>query len=148
MVVGKTFSSSLKSTESIQSGHQSAVPVRAKKLLDSKDPGDAQEFAVVLAKFDDHPLAEAIIGPFRGRIRGINYCTFYLGGYVAHIKTDRRNIPRKLSDFVLEPGTPLRILLRDLSQSQEFSRMHKIVTAPGIGLACRASVADWNLGEC
>lgn len=102
----------------------------AKKLLENQDPGGAQEFAVLLARFDDHVLAEAVIHPFREKVGGINYSRFYLGGYVAYIKSDQRNAQREFSDLILAHGQPLRIIAQDLKQRHEFSRLHRIMTAP------------------
>jgi hypothetical protein len=102
----------------------------AKRLLDVRDPGAAQEFAVILAKFDDHSFAEAMFGPFREKVHGITYYRFYLAWYVAYIKTDGRSAPKEFLDCLLAPEGPLRIILRDLRQSPELPRMHRIVTAP------------------
>ena len=98
----------------------------AKTLLTDRVPGNAQQFAVFLAKFDRHLLAEAIICPFREKIDGINYYRFYLGGYVAYIKADQRNVPREFSELIMAQGQPLKIIMQDLNRRQEFSRMLSI----------------------
>lgn len=100
----------------------------AKELLKSEDAGDPETFAVFLAKFDE-PLGEAVLGPYRERIDGINHCTFYLGGYIAHIKVDKRECAR-LSDFIVDPNKPLRIIKRQLVGSGEALAMLRIIQAP------------------
>jgi len=102
----------------------------ARRRLVDRDPGDGQEFAVLLAKFAPHPAAEAILLPIRERIRDINYYRFWLGGYVAYIKADRRPTPRAFKDLVLTEARPLKILQRELEESPEFLRMRGTVTAP------------------
>jgi hypothetical protein len=100
----------------------------AKRLLECRHPGSAQQFAVTLAKFDDR-LAEGILDPHPEKWDGINYYRFYLGGYVAYVKADRRSAPKPHSDFLLTPERPLRIIRRRLEGSSELSLMHKIAAA-------------------
>lgn len=95
-------------------------------MIQAADPGDAQTFAVTLAKFDD-PLATGILTPHRQRWSGINYWHFYLGGYVAYVKVDHRCAPEPFRSFMLKPNEPLVILIRDYRGSSEFKLMRNLV---------------------
>jgi hypothetical protein len=92
--------------------------VYAKNLIECRDPGSEDEFSVTLAKFD-HPLGGVIYDPFRQKYDGVNYCTIYLGSYVAYVKTDRRKAPEPISKLMIRPNRPLLILKRNLERSQE-----------------------------
>jgi hypothetical protein len=58
-------------------------------MIANADPGAAETFAVTLSRFD-HPALRAMLDPHPERHDGVNYCRFYLAGFVAHIKVDRR----------------------------------------------------------
>ena len=58
-----------------------------KKMIASKNPGESFDYAVSLAKFSD-PRINAMLDPHRKRFDGINYCQFYITGFVLYIKTD------------------------------------------------------------
>lgn len=93
----------------------------------SEEPGDAETFAVTLAKFE-HGLGTAILDPHPDRpLNGINYMRFYLGGFIAYIKLDRRPAPDFLGQFKMSPNEPLIIILRDLTRSKELPLMRDIV---------------------
>ncbi len=96
----------------------------------TNDPGDSDAFAVSLAKFE-HPLGTGILDPRKDRWDGINYVRFYLGGYVAYIKMDRRPAPIIPGSFRLVPGQPFLVLLRDLNRSKELPLIRKIIEHSG-----------------
>jgi hypothetical protein len=76
------------------------------------DPGAPETFAVTLARFD-HPAYRGVFDPHRERFGdGINYVRFYLSGFVAHLKVDRRPPPDFLSGLVVRPGAPIRVPIR------------------------------------
>jgi hypothetical protein len=89
------------------------------------DPGDTETFAVVLAKFED-PLGTVMMDSHRDRFDKINYCRFYLAGYVAYIKTDKKPSAEFLKELVISPNGPLIVILRDLKKSKNFPLMLKI----------------------
>jgi hypothetical protein len=101
----------------------------AKELIEQRNPGSVDDFSVTLAKFD-HPLGEPLLNPHAEKWEGVNYQRFYLGGYVAYIKTDKRKAPKPHSDFFMRADKPLQIIRRDLEQSKELPLMQKIVRAP------------------
>jgi len=96
-----------------------------RQLLLNSDPGDPNTFAVSLAKFDD-PLGTVMLDPDRHKWFGINYCRFYLAGYVAYIKVDKRPPPQFIEDFVLVPNRPLVVILRNFRSSKELDLMKKL----------------------
>lgn len=100
----------------------------ARQLIEQRNPGTENDFSVTLAKFD-HSLGSSILDPHRARFDNVNYCRFYLGGYVAYIKVDKRKAPKPFVDFMLKPVPPLYIICRNLERSKEWALMHNIVKA-------------------
>lgn len=100
----------------------------AKRLIDKDDPGSPDDFSVLLAKFV-HPLGIVIFDPFSSKFEGVNCCTFYLGGYVAYLKTDKRPFPEPLSHFIMRPDKPLIIVKRDFEKSKELPLMINIASS-------------------
>jgi hypothetical protein len=101
----------------------------AKELIEQRNPGLENDFSVTLAKFD-HPLGKSMLNPHPEQWEGVDYQRFYLGGYVAYIKTDERRVPKLHSDFFMRADQPLQIIRRDLEQSKELPLMQKIIGAP------------------
>jgi len=100
-----------------------------KEMILKGDPGNPVTFATVLSKFAD-PLGTIMLDPHNGRFKdnGINYCRFYLAGYVVFIKIDKRPYPDPLMEMILSPGHPLYVILRDLRTSKEFPLMRKVAS--------------------
>jgi hypothetical protein len=98
-----------------------------KEMILKGDPGNPETFAIALAKFNE-PLGTIMLDPHNGRFKdeGINYCRFYLAGYVAFIKTDKRPYPDRLKEIILSSDRPLYVILRDLRNSKEFPLMRKV----------------------
>jgi hypothetical protein len=92
------------------------------------DPGAPETFAVTLSRFD-HRAYRGIFDPHRDRFAGINYVRFYLAGFVAHIKVDRRPPPVFLSDLIVRAGTPIVVLLRSARHSKDAVAMREIARA-------------------
>ena len=101
---------------------------KAKQFLEQRNPGSADDFSVTLAKFD-HPLGETIFDPYPEKWDGINYYRFYLGSYVAHIKTDKRIVPEPHSLIILAPNRSLVIIKRNFERSKELPLIKKIAMA-------------------
>lgn len=91
---------------------------KAKQMLDACDAGSPQEFAVLLGRFIE-PGARILLDPHEDRCDGVNFCRFYLSGYVAYIKVDRRPAPDWMTPLLLMPDAPLKIVARSLKQSKE-----------------------------
>lgn len=97
-----------------------------KERLLARDPGPPDEFAVSLAKFE-HPAGQGILDPHPERWSGVNYMRFYLGGYVAYIKVDRRPPPELPGALRLSPQQPLLVVLRNLEASREFPLIRQVL---------------------
>ena len=94
-------------------------------MIADADPGAAETFAVTLARFD-HPAFRGMLDPHPDRYDGVNYCRFYLAGFVAHIKVDRRPPPEFLSDFIIRDGVSIVVLLRSARGSKDTAVMRDI----------------------
>jgi len=107
----------------------------AKAAIARRDPGQPDDFAVVIARL--RGIAGAIIlEPTFRRISGINHYVFYLGGiadggYVAYVKADRRPMQDvSLRAAILRPNESLVILHRGAPVSSELRIAQRIVAAP------------------
>jgi hypothetical protein len=94
-------------------------------MLKVEDPGPPETFAVTLARFD-HPAYSAILDPHPERWLGVNYVRFYLAGFVAHIKVDRRPSPELLSAFVIRDSLPIVVVRRDERAGKDAAVMRDI----------------------
>jgi len=97
-------------------------------MITNQEPGDAEAFAVTLARFDN-PAVTGMLDPHLERYEGINYCRFYLAGFVAYVKVDHRAPPEFLRDFVLRDGAPIVVLARSASGSKDTVVMRDIAQA-------------------
>ena len=98
-------------------------PLRTMVL--KEDPGDSQDFAVVLARFEDVQTT-AMLDPHPEKYDGISFCRFYLSGFVAYIKVDKRTTPGFLTDLRLQEDKPLIILARSLQNSPDGRVMREL----------------------
>jgi hypothetical protein len=94
-------------------------------MIMAGEPGTADRFAVVLARFDA-PGYTAMLDPHPDRYDGINYFRFYLAGFVAYIKVDHRPPQDALADFILGPHAPLIVLLRSALESKDGAVMREL----------------------
>jgi hypothetical protein len=69
---------------------------RIKHLIENQDPSDNDEFSVVLWRSDEL-IAKALREPYPERYEGVSYVRFYLPGYMALIKVDKRRLDEKFS---------------------------------------------------
>lgn len=98
----------------------------AKQHIVNSDPGDSEDFSVVMSKFD-HPLAKGIFDPYMYKNSGVNYLRFYLASYMADIKVDHKPTPKLLSQFAMAENRPLYIPCRNFERSKELSLAKKLV---------------------
>ena len=98
---------------------------RLREMVLESEPGDSQEFAVILARFEDVSMT-AMLDPHPERFDHIFFCRFYLSGFVSYIKVDKRPVPELLSELHLQVGKPLTILTRSLQGSPDGLLMRKI----------------------
>lgn len=96
-----------------------------KEMISGGDPGEPIDYAVSLAKFSD-PRVTAMLDPHKKRLDGINYCQFYITGFVLYIKVDKREPPDFLKDLCLKRDPPFWIILRDLNKSEDGKIIKKI----------------------
>ena len=101
----------------------------AKKHIENLDPGNSEEFSIVISKFSDPIGEKAVLDPHPEKWFGINYYRFYLGGYVVHIKVDKRRTPQPHQSIKMSEASPLIIICRDLSKSRELPVLLKILNA-------------------
>lgn len=99
---------------------------RLYEMIRSEDPGDPDEFAVNLLKLEGGQ-SRIILSPARTCIENVNYFKLYMGGYVAHIKVDKRPTGKRLREVALQPDGALYVILQDLRESGEFEVMKRIV---------------------
>ena len=109
------FNSSQRFYRKIQVGQHENI---LKEMIANKDPGEPFDYAVSLAKFDD-PRVNTMQDPNKQRIDGINYCQFYITGFVLYIKVDKRKPPDLLKEFYLKKDPFFWIILRDLNKSKD-----------------------------
>jgi hypothetical protein len=103
--------------------HESVI----KEMIKREDPGEPFDYAVSLAKFRD-PRISAMLDPHRTRLDGINYCQFYITGFVVYIKVDKRHPPDFLRELCLKIHPPFWIILRDLNKSKDGKIMKNIAS--------------------
>lgn len=97
-----------------------------KEMIINDDPGDPYDYAVSLAKFID-PEVKGMLDPHKTKFDGINYCQFYITGFVLYIKTDKRNPPDFLKELCLKKDPPFWIILRDINNSKDGKIIKDIV---------------------
>jgi hypothetical protein len=96
-----------------------------RKMILKGDPADPDTFAIMMAKCEDR-LGTIVLNPHPERRWDINYYRFYLAGYMAYIKVDRRPAPEFMGELALDPERPLIIILRELRTSKDFKVMQHI----------------------
>lgn len=104
------------------------LELRAKRLIATNNPGPSEEFGIILARFTDDS-GKAILDPHPDRLGGVRYSRFYLGRYVAYIKSDTRSPSNEWRIVTMKPGQPLCIVARDMKRSKELEVMREIVTS-------------------
>ena len=100
---------------------------KLRSLILSNNPGDEDDFSVILAKFSN-PDLKFILDPHQDRFDHINYCRFYLTGFVAYIKVDKRKCVGFLEMFKIKKDEPILVILRDLHGSKDGDVMKEIAT--------------------
>lgn len=98
---------------------------RLRTMILNENPGDSQEFAVVLARIEDGEIT-AMLDPHRERHDGISFSRFYLPGFVVYLKVDKRPTPSFLADLPLQEGRPLTVLARSFRNSPDGGIMREL----------------------
>lgn len=86
---------------------------RLRGMILNEDLGDSQDFSIVLARFEDVEI-RAMLDPHPEKFDGINYCRFYLPGFIVYIKVDKRPTPTFLRDIYFQEDKSLIVLAQSL----------------------------------
>jgi hypothetical protein len=98
-------------------------------MIRQGEAGDPDAFAVLLATFD-HELGDVPLNPHPERYeQGPLLYRFYLGPYVAYIKTDHLAFSGEWSRLQLRPQDPFTVVLRSFLDSPELIIMQDILRA-------------------
>lgn len=84
------------------------------------------EYPFILAKFDD-PKFIGMLDPLLTSFDNVEYCQFYLTGYVLYIKIDDKDAPENLSANHAADGKPLLIVPRSSRKGKDALLTRKIV---------------------
>jgi len=114
---------------------------RLRTMILNEDPGDSQEFAIVLARFEDVEIT-AMLDPHPEKFDGISFCRFYLSGFVVYIKVDKRPTPSFLTDLHLREDRPLIVLARSLQNSPDGRVMRELAERALVHKAIRKGSAS------
>ncbi|MES0490552.1 MAG: hypothetical protein ABUK01_11195 [Leptospirales bacterium] len=100
----------------------------AKNHIERREPGSANDFSVILSKFELPKDTKAfILDPHLEKWDQINFYRIYLGIYVVYIKVDKRKTTGLFEKFMLKPNLPFCIIQRDILNSKELSLIHDII---------------------
>jgi len=97
----------------------------AREMIVERNPGTAEDFAVVVAKFSD-PNVTAILDPHMDKFDGVNFCRIYMTGFVIYVKVDKRKTPEFLQKRQIRENEPIWIILRDIHKSKDGKIMKDI----------------------
>ncbi len=100
---------------------------RAKQIIWENSTIESEEFSSILAKFTNEDLGLSVFDPIRERIERVNYYRFYFFGYILYIKVDKRPTPDFFKPLVIQEGSPLMIVGRDINKSKEYPLMLDVV---------------------
>lgn len=98
-----------------------------KTRLENNEPGDADEYSTILARFDNRTGQLSMLNPHPQDFFGLDFIQFYLTGYIAYVKIDKRPIKGVLRNFQFFPNRNLYILTRDFNESSEREVLEHIV---------------------
>ena len=98
---------------------------KLKKLILSNSTGKEEDFPITLAKFSDSNF-KFIFDPHQDKFNSINYYRFYLTGFVAYIKVDKRVSIGLHKEFKIKKDRPIIIILRDFHKSKDGDVMKEV----------------------
>jgi hypothetical protein len=102
-------------------------------ILRSAQPDSPNDLSVVLIRFyvndeEDAALAHLGAAPVKSKGAGLNFYQFRLADYAALIKVDKRSFPTEIEPYILRPGSPLRIRLRNIKSMRQYELAQDIIT--------------------
>jgi hypothetical protein len=91
------------------------------------DPGSADDFSVMLVRWSTMATHESLrkiqMSPYPVKLLGINEVKMFMGGFVIHVKVDKRPYPKPFDELILRPGRPVYMCKRELERSQDIQAM-------------------------
>lgn len=114
--------SSHKFFERISLGQQENI---LRDMILSQSPGPPEQYGVTLARFEI-PVANGMLDPHPETFDGVDFCRFYLTGYVVYIHIDNKPPPSWLADFAIKETKPITVILRDFHASKDGTLMRDI----------------------
>lgn len=98
---------------------------KLQKMVRNNDPGDPEDFAVIITRFDDR-MSHAFLDPYRQRLEDVMFYWVSFAEHCCVIKVDGRPTPESLSKFVLSPSQDLYITTRNFRNSPQWRTLVKI----------------------
>ena len=103
----------------------------AKEMLEVSDPGGENEFSTLVSIFVSSKardrLAKTMLDPYMERWEGVNAYRFYLAGFCAYIKVDKRKLPISLRNMLMRNNRELYVVTRNLEKSNDVKAMVAVV---------------------
>ena len=90
-----------------------------RSLILADNPGEPQDFPVMVHRFSYPSELIPILCPVSSRIYGLNFYQLLLNGFLVLVKVDRQSLPQPLPEIALAPDRPLVILRKDYKGSTE-----------------------------
>lgn len=100
---------------------------KIQSILENNTALDKDEYSFFLSRFDDQYFGSTMLDPRHECWDGVNYHRIYLGGFIAHIKVDKRPSSPSFAPFIQQDTSDLIVLARELKTSAEFEIMKQIV---------------------
>jgi len=104
-----------------------------KDMLLRSDPGDADQFSVVITRYAYNGRIENLhkffVAPYRARMDGVNFWRVSIpNGYSLFIKVDKRPQPKSLCKLTLSQGGAVLVLMHEYFEaSKEFETLMSII---------------------
>ena len=87
-------------------------------MILTESPGPPEQYGVTLSRFELQ-AANGMLDPHPEAFDGVNFCRFYLTGYVAYIHIDDKPPPPFIADFVIKETEPITVIMRDFHASKD-----------------------------
>jgi hypothetical protein len=102
---------------------------RILSMLKAMNPGTADDYSVVVEKFDDPESCVVHLQTKRGRVKpsGIAFYRFSGAGYSFFIKVDSRPTPELFRSLMLAPDSPFLISIKSWEKSMEYDEVLNVV---------------------
>jgi hypothetical protein len=101
---------------------------RLRTLILNEDPGDPDEFSVILFMWEGK--GNQLVGsPRKRRLEGRLYYDFTFGGYSPTIKVDKQLTPARVKDYILRPNCDLLVFVEKFAGSALVKRAQRALEA-------------------